>query len=72
MDGRGLPRAGSTAPRDFLRAKPEENPEEQACLPEENLINPNSFTWIYILFKIRHFGDFSELFQILILMFKEA
>ena len=31
--------------------------EEQPCQPEENLVDPNSFTWIYILFKIGHFGD---------------
>ena len=47
----GFPRAGRAAPRDFLRAKPEGNPEEQPCQPEENPVHPDSFTWIYILFK---------------------
>ena len=35
MDGRGFPRAGRAAPRDFLKTKPEGNPEEQPCQPEE-------------------------------------
>ena len=26
--------------------------EEQPCQPEENLVHPDSFTWIYILFKM--------------------
>ena len=47
----------------------EENPEEQPCQPEENLVHPDSFTWIYILFRIRHFGDILFFF---ILMFEEA
>ena len=38
--------------RDFSRAKPEGNPEEQPCQPEENPILPDSFTQIYILFLI--------------------
>ena len=50
-------------PRDFPRAKPEGNPEEQPCQPKENLLYPNFFTWIYILFEIGHFGDFSEFFK---------
>ena len=45
----GLPRAGRAVPRDFPRAKPEENPEEQLCQPEENSVLPDSFTRIYIL-----------------------
>ena len=48
----------------------EENPKEQPCQPEENPVFPDSFTWIYILFKIGHFGDISDFFQIL--MFEEA
>ena len=32
--------------------------EEQPCQPKENPIHPDSFTWIYILFKKGHFGDF--------------
>ena len=59
----GLPRAGRAVPRDFPRAKPEGNPEEQLCQPEENPVHPNSFTWIYILFKIGHFGDISDFFK---------
>ena len=47
----------------------EGNPEDQPCQPEENPVHPDSFTWIYILFKIGHFGDISD-FQIL--MFEEA
>ena len=30
-EGRGFPRAGRAAPRNFLRAKPKGNPEEQPC-----------------------------------------
>ena len=26
--------------------------------PKENPVHPDSFTWIYILFKIGHFGDY--------------
>ena len=37
---------------------------------EVGLIHPDSFTWIYILFKIEHFGDISDFFQIF--MFEEA
>ena len=25
--------------------------------------HPDCFTWIYIIFKIGHFGDYSELFK---------
>ena len=56
-------RAGRAAPRDFPRAKPEENPEEQPCKPKENPIHPDSFTWIYIIFKKGHFQDYSEVFK---------
>ena len=38
-------------------------PEEQPCQPEENPLHPNSFTWIYILLEIRHFGDISDIFK---------
>ena len=41
-------RAGRAAPRDFPRANP---------------VHPSSFTWIYILFKIGHFGDISDLLK---------
>ena len=51
-EGQGFPRAGRTALRDFPRAKPEGNPEEQPCQPEENPVLPDSFTQIYILFLI--------------------
>ena len=44
--------AGRAAPRDFLRAEPEENPEEQSYQPEENSVLPESFTQIYILLLI--------------------
>ena len=57
-DGRGFPRAGRAAPRDFSRAK------EQPCQPEENPVHPNSFTWIYIIYKIGHFGDISDFFSL--------
>ena len=70
MDGRGFPRACRAAPRDFPSAKPEVNPEEQPCQPEEYPVHSDSFTWIYILFKIGHFDDISDFFQIL--MFEEA
>ena len=40
------------APRDLLRAKPKENPEEQPYQPEANPVLSNSFTQIYILFLI--------------------
>ena len=63
MDGQGFPRAGRAAPRDFPRAKPERNPEEQPCKPKENPVDPDSFTWIDILFKIGHFGDISDFFK---------
>ena len=46
------PRAGRAAPRDFLRAKPEGNPEQQLCQPKENPVHTDSFTRIYILSKI--------------------
>ena len=69
-EGRGFPRAGRAALRDFLRAKPEGNPEEQPCQTEENPVHPDSFAWIYILFKIGHFGDICDFVQIL--MFDEA
>ena len=36
-------------------AKPEGNPKEQPCQPEENPILPNSFTQIYILLPTRFF-----------------
>ena len=66
----GWTRAGRAAPKDFPRAKPERNPEEQLCQPEEKPVHPNSFTWIYIPFKIGHFGDICDFFQIL--MFEET
>ena len=37
-----------------------------ACQPEENPVHPDSFIWIYILFKMGHFGDIYD-FQILML-----
>ena len=43
--------------------------EEQTCQPEENPVHPDSFTWIYVLFIIGHFGDISDFCQTL--MFKE-
>ena len=56
-------RAGRAFPRDFPRAKPKGNTKEQPCQPEENLVHPDSFTWIYILFKIGYFGDISDFFK---------
>ena len=44
--------AGRASPRDFPRAKPKGNPEEQPCQPEENPVLPDSVTQIYILFLI--------------------
>ena len=63
-------RTGRAARRDFRRAKPEGIPEKQLCQPEENSVHPDSFTWIYILFKIEHLVYISDFFQIL--MFEEA
>ena len=60
----------SSKRRDFPRAKPKGNPEEQPCQPEENPVHPDSFTWIYILRKIGHFGDISDFKKIL--TFEEA
>ena len=45
---------------DFLRAKSEGNPEEE---PKENPVHPDYFTWIYILFKIGHFGNILDFFK---------
>ena len=55
--------ADRAAPRDFPRVKPEGNTKEQPCQPEEHPIHPASFTWIYILFKIGHFGATSDFFK---------
>ena len=33
------------------------------CQPKENPVHPDSFTWLYILFKIGHFGDISDFFK---------
>ena len=57
-DGRGFPRAGRAAPRDCPRVKPEGNPEKQCCQPDEDTVHPDSYTKIYIILKIGHFGDF--------------
>ena len=48
--------------REILRSRPEGNPEEQPYQPEQNPVHPDSITWIYILFEIRHFGDISDFF----------
>ena len=50
-DGRGFPRAGRAALRDFPRAKPEGYPEEQPCQPKENPLHPDSSTWISFYLK---------------------
>ena len=42
----GFSEGGRAAPRDFVRAKPEGNPEELTCQPEENPVLLNSFTQI--------------------------
>ena len=55
-DGAWPGRPSRAAPRDFLRVKPEKNPEEKPCQPKENLVIPNSFTLIYILFQIGIFN----------------
>ena len=41
-----------------------------ALSARENPVHPDSFTWIYILFKIGYFGDLSDFFQIF--MFEKA
>ena len=51
-------------------AKPEGNPKKQPWQPKENPIHLDSFNWIYILFKMGHFGYISDFF--LILMFEET
>ena len=61
----GKPRPSLIFYLDWVKIKV--NPEEQPCQPKENPVQPNSFTWIYILFKIRNFGDNSDF-----LMFEEA
>ena len=40
VDGWGFSRPGRAALRDFERAKPERNPEEQPCQPKENSVLP--------------------------------
>ena len=47
-----FPRAGRAALKDFLRAEPKGNPEEQPCQSKENPIFPHSFTQIYIILLI--------------------
>ena len=39
-------------PRDFPRAEPEVNPEEQPCKPKKKTVLPYFFTEIYIQFLI--------------------
>ena len=56
--------AGRAAPKDFPRAKPEENLKQKPCQPEENPIHPDSLTSIYILFKMGHFIDILNLSNI--------
>ena len=59
--------AGRADSRDFQRAKPEGNPEEQPCRPEENPVLPHPFTQIYIIFLIGfHIGTpkMNRLFRI--------
>ena len=53
------------APRDFPRAKPEGNPEEQPWQPEENPVHPTlllGFTFFF--YKIGRFVEISDFFQI--------
>ena len=40
-----------------------DSPKEQPGQLEENPVHPDSLTWIYILFKIGHFGDISDFFN---------
>ena len=47
-----FPRAGRDALKDFMRAEPKGNPEEQPCQSKENPVLQDSFTQIYILFII--------------------
>ena len=63
-DERDFLRAGRDASGDFPRAKPKGNPEEEPCQPKENPVHPDSFTWIYILFKKGHFDDFLNFLNI--------
>ena len=44
QEGRGLPRAGKAAPRDFPQASPSQNPSKQPCQPSENPVLPSTFT----------------------------
>ena len=48
----------------LIWGKPKGNPKEQPCQPKENHVHPNSFTWIYILFKKGNFGDFLNFLNI--------
>ena len=43
----------------YPEGKAQGKSEEQPCQPEENPVHPDTFSWIYILLKIGHFGDFS-------------
>ena len=52
MEGRGFPRAGRAAPRDFPRALPSGNPSEQPCQPSENPVHPSSFNWINPIYSV--------------------
>ena len=46
----GFPLADRAAPRDFMRAEPNGNPEEQTYQPKENLVLTDCFTQIYLQF----------------------
>ena len=47
----------------FPKGKARGHLEEQPCQPNENLVHLDSFTGIYILFKIGYFADFSVFFK---------
>ena len=53
-DGGGFLQAGRAAPRDFPRPKPKGNPKDEPCQLSENLVLPNYFIQIFILFAIRY------------------
>ena len=50
---RGISRGQSL--KEILRSSP--------ASPRKNPVHPDSFTWIYIIFKIQYFSNFSEFFK---------
>ena len=50
--GWGFQRAGRAAPREFLRAKPEGNPNKEPCQPKENPIHPTILLKLILYLKL--------------------